>query len=523
MKTAKDYSRAKQVYFKPEIKLCPHCHQPLKRSHIAWKKNIFTLKELLKVTSYAYHCKNKTCPKPKQTYRSTEAEMLCLKYYQFSIDVITKIGYLYFREHKTIDEIKQTLHKLQISRSEINLLYQAYLALTTANKQQDTTYLNKIKANGGIILALDGVQPEKGNETLWILKDHNTKQTLLAKNLSTADRDSIASLLREIKALDIPVKGIISDGQRSIRLAVKQEFPGVPHQLCHFHFLRNIARPISEMDRALKVDLKKKVRGIKPIEQNVAFKTDKQSQLIFKYCQAIRFALQDDGCYPLEPGGLKLYHRLRRIQQSLTLDLKVHPNLELEKLLRKLSIVDELKPQYRRVKRLQCLIFEANNILKQSVNSGKVEADMLAYFEKLTKIQFRRREDRVGVNNVLRFMASYWEGLFCHYDYMEIPRTNNDLERFIGKLKVTHRKTTGRASCQGFVVRYGAYVALLDDSLGQGEVLFRLRLVEYGTFRRWFCQIRAFRGRLSLKRSLSMNFDVCIRALELEWAKIPVW
>ena len=43
----------------------------------------------------------------------------------------------------------------------------------------------------------------------------------------------------------------------------------------------------------------------------------------------------------------------------------------------------------------------------------------------------------------------------------EIPRTNNDLERFIRKLKTAHRKTTGRASCQGYIVRYGAYVALL--------------------------------------------------------------
>ena len=113
-----------------------------------------------------------------------------------------------------------------------------------------------------------------------------TGETLLAKNLQSADKDSIASLLREVKALGIPVKGIISDGQRSIRLAVEQEFPGVPHQLCHFHFLRNIAKPISEMDRALKVDLKKKVRGIKSIEKKAACQTDKKSRLILKYCQS---------------------------------------------------------------------------------------------------------------------------------------------------------------------------------------------------------------------------------------------
>lgn len=521
MKKTKDYSRAKQVYFNPEIKLCPHCHHPLKQSHISWQKYLFTLKGTFHVTSYAYHCINKACPKPQAVYRSTEAELLSLKYYQFSLDVIAKIGHLYFKEHKTIDEITQTLKKLHISRSEINLLCQAYLALTTANRQQDSSYLDKIRANGGVTLALDGVQPEKGNETLWILKDMLTGETLLARNLQSADKDSIATLLREVKALGIPVKGVISDGQRSIRLAVKQEFPGVPHQLCHFHFLRNIARPISEMDRALKVDLKKKVRGIKSIEKQSACQTDKKSQLILQYCRAIRFALQDDGCYPLEPGGLKLYRRLRAIEQSLELDNKVHPSIELEKLLRKLSIVDALKPQYRRITRLYKLIFEANRILKQDANSERVQADMLLYFEKLTKLRFKRREEKAAICNILKFTASYWEGLFYHYDNAQIPRTNNDLERFIRKLKTAHRKTTGRASCQGYIVRYGAYVALLDDSVSEVEMLFRLRFVEYGVFRRCYGEIRSFRCRLSFKRCLSEDFNGFLCGLEQEWAKIP--
>ena len=448
--------------------------------------------------------------------------MLSLKFYQFSLDVIAKIGRLYFKDHQTIDQITQTLKKLCISRSEVNLLCQVYLALTTANRQQDTRYLSKIQANGGITLALDGVQPEKGNETLWILKDVLTGETLLAKNLQSADKDSIASLLREIKVLNIPVRGVISDGQRSIRLAVKQEFPGVPHQLCHFHFIRNIARPISEMDRALKVDLKKKVKGIKSIEQNAMCQTDKKSRLILQYCKAIRFALQDDGCYPLEPGGLKLYRRLTTVQQSLQLDNKIRPSVELEKLLRKLSIVDDLKPQYRRTKRLYRLIFEANSILKQNADSKKVQEDMLAFFEKLTKLRFRRREERDAVCNILRFTASYWEGLFYHYDCAGLPRTNNDLERFIRKLKTSHRKITGRASCQGYVVRYGAYVALLNDGVSESEMLFKLRIVEHGAFKRCYGQIRDFRFRLSFKRCLSEDFKGFLCALEQEWAKIAV-
>ena len=71
-------------------------------------------------------------------------------------------------------------------------------------------------------------------------------------------------------------------------------------------------------------------------------------------------------------------------------------------------------------------------------------------------------------------------------------------------------------------MRYDAYVALLNDSLSEHEVLFGFGFVKNDAFRLCYRQIRSFRDRLSLKRSLSKNFNVCIRALELEWAKISV-
>ena len=450
-----------------------------------------------------------------------EGETLSLKHYQFSLDVIAKVGHLRFNEHKTIRQIRCILKqrfKLQISRSEVNLLCQVYLALIKANRQQDTAFLEKLRSSG-VVLSIDGVQPEKGNETLWILRDVQSGEVLLAKNLSCADTDNIASLLRETKALNVPVKGIVSDGQRSIRLAVKQEFPGVPHQLCHFHFLRNIAKPIIDLDRALKVDLKKKVRGIRTVEKKASFANDEKAKVIKQYCEAIYVALRDDGVYPLKPGGLRLWRCLRKIQQSIQKNNKAEAHADLERLLKVLSIVDELELRYRRVRRLYRLIFEANTILRQEEKADKVQADMQTYVDGLKTLHFRRHEEKAAVLNIIKFTASYWEGLFHHYDHMEIPRTNNDLEVYIRSLKVAHRKTTGRVSCQGYIVRYGAYVALLDSSVSQGRMLFRLRLVGYREFRRCFVEIRSFRGRLSFKRNMSGNLSGFLCALEHDWAK----
>lgn len=225
------------------------------------------------------------------------------------------------------------------------------------------------------------------------------------------------------------------------------------------------------MDRALKVDLKKKVRGIKTIEQKTINSQDKQNQLVYKYCQTIRFALQDDGRYPLNPGGLQLYSRLRTVQQSIERNIKLRPNAELQKLFCLLSILDELKPRYQQIKRFYKWIFRVNRILRQNKSkkykksSTRVEADLLLCFDDLLVVYRRCSKDRLIFENILKFMVSYWEGLFYHYGRSEVPRTNNDLERFICRLKSGFRRTVGRASCQGFIVRYGAYVVLLDEGL----------------------------------------------------------
>lgn len=181
-----------------------------------------------------------------------------------------------------------------------------------------------------------------------------------------------------------------------------------------------------------------------------------------------------------------------------------------------------MKTQYHRIKRLYKLIFEANTILRQEASAQKVQADMQAYVDELISLHFKRLDEKAAVLNIIKFTHSYWEGLFYHYDCREIPRTNNDLEVYIRSLKTAHRKTTGRASCQGHIVRYGAYVALLDSHVSQKETLFHLRSVPYGSFRRCFVEIRSFRFRLSFKQSLSRDLEGFLRSQEECWAKTAV-
>jgi hypothetical protein len=98
---------------------------------------------------------------------------------------------------------------------------------------------------------------------------------------------------------------------------VAQALPGVPHQLCQFHYLREAARPIHEADRHAKKELKKQVRGIRALERQVEQRTDPEAETIRGYCDAVRSAITDDGRPPLEASGLKLHERLTAVAASL--------------------------------------------------------------------------------------------------------------------------------------------------------------------------------------------------------------
>jgi hypothetical protein len=141
---------------------------------------------------------------------------------------------------------------------------------------------------------------------------------LLAHSLLSATQKDLAALISSVKqALEVPIVGVISDGQHSIRCAVEQALPHVPHQLCHFHYLRAAAKPIYEADRHAKKELKKRVRGVRPIERQLEGRTDLEAEVVRGYCSAVRSALTDDGRPPLDASGLKLHNRLTAVADSL--------------------------------------------------------------------------------------------------------------------------------------------------------------------------------------------------------------
>jgi hypothetical protein len=299
---------------------CPTCAGPLWSAAMA-QRTVVTLEGLLRLRLQIRSCRNPDCPRHRVCLRPEQEGRFALPQHEFGLDVIAAVGRLRHAEHRSVPEIHAELIRRGVpicARSVSNLLdrYDELLTLALA----DTARLRRATAAAGrVVLAIDGLQPDVGHEVLWVLRDALSGEVLLARSLLSSTRDDLAALIDEVKrALSVPIVGVVSDGQDSIRKAVKKALDGVPHQLCHFHYLREAARPVYEADRHAKVQLKKKkVRGIRPIERKVEGRDDTEAEDIRGYCAAVRSALTDDGRPPLEASGLKRVDRLAAVAASL--------------------------------------------------------------------------------------------------------------------------------------------------------------------------------------------------------------
>ena len=69
--------------------------------------------------------------------------------------------------------------------------------------------------------------------------------------------------------LATPVRVWMSDKQDAFVKAIAEEFSGPPHRYCHNHFMRDLAKPVLELDSRAKVKMRHKVRGLRAIERRV--------------------------------------------------------------------------------------------------------------------------------------------------------------------------------------------------------------------------------------------------------------
>jgi hypothetical protein len=245
----------------------------------------------------------------------------------------------------------------------------------------------------------------------------------------------------------------------------------VPHQLCHFPYLREAAQPISAADRHAKKELKKRVRSIRKIEGAAEKRAeegedDAEAEIVRGYCAAVRAALTDDGLPPLAASGLKRHDRLGRIAASLDQVAARAGDwpgglVRLRQLRRRgleetAALFPAVRESYQWVKRAARLLKDQEGLPAQ-----KVRRRLVQLLVRMRKAAATTTEPSVrsGLTQFLKVTKSYWPGLFRCHESADRPRTNNDLEHTFGSHRYHERRASGRRRASpGWVVTGSARV-----------------------------------------------------------------
>jgi len=322
-------------------------------------RHIHTLQGPVELVCKLNHCPDPHCAGHTKT-KSPEIEAsIAPPNWAIGWDVFCWIGHRRFSRHWAVPQIQGELfddYGIKLSHDAISNYIRRYQVMLAARQQDPEILRRQYESVGDLILTIDGLQPEKGHEALYVVRELTQKRVWFAEALISATAEEVQRLITKAKewaeSLGKPVVLWMSDKQDAFVTGIAAEFPDVPHRYCDNHFLRDVAKPVLEADSHAKVQMRRKVRGLRKIEravlerQNVqasenftaddpeatvtvivgsvnspATKADSASAVVLAYCAAVRGILNGDQGGPLHPPGLRMAEALTEVRESLQRNL----------------------------------------------------------------------------------------------------------------------------------------------------------------------------------------------------------
>jgi hypothetical protein len=183
----------------PVQKACPACGTPM-RLRYDNGRTLVTLAGPVRLRLKIRRCERDDCARHHRPYRPEAEGAMALPGHEFGLDVIVLVGRLRHREHRSVPEIHKRLREQGVAiaeRSVTNLL-DRYDELLATSLSDSARLRQRLAAQGRVILALDGLQPDVGHEVLWVIRDCLSGEVLLARSLLSGPAGDLAPLLREV-------------------------------------------------------------------------------------------------------------------------------------------------------------------------------------------------------------------------------------------------------------------------------------------------------------------------------------
>jgi prefoldin subunit 5 len=262
-----------QVVVNVEQDSCERCGSSL---HVCDHRirRVYTLEGPVRLCCRRRHCADPAGPLRSRTLSPRAELSVALPGWLVAWDVFCFIGHRRFARHWSVPQIRAELrdrYDIALTVAAVCKYLRRYQAMVAA-RQQDRQQLSAAYRNiDALVLTIDGLQPEKGHETLDTVREVNAQRVWFAESWLSSSTGEGCRLLGRARAiadsLGKPVRMWMSDKQDAFVKGVAQVFPDAPHRYCDKHFLRELAKPMRNADSHAKVQMRKQVRGLRAIER----------------------------------------------------------------------------------------------------------------------------------------------------------------------------------------------------------------------------------------------------------------
>jgi hypothetical protein len=236
--------------------VCLHCGAAL-ASRRPWhmRKTVQTLAGPLFVAGKSKECVNAACPQLGMRYYASQLLAVSLPKSTYGRDVLAFVGWQHEHEHRQLVEIQGLLNARGVLINERNVgkLYRQFLALLGGlSPQREARVAAAAAAHGGVVWAVDALQPEGDGTLLYVLYEAVSGTPVGAMAAAHATAAELSAWLHAAPQLPYRVLATLSDGEAAMGAALRACWPSAPHQRCQVHFLNNIAAPVLEHDGQLR-------------------------------------------------------------------------------------------------------------------------------------------------------------------------------------------------------------------------------------------------------------------------------
>ena len=331
----------------------PWCGKCGRRMHVCAHRRhrIFTFEGPRLLVCKLMHCPDRACSSHGHMISPEQELNLTMPWWLIGWDVFCWLGHRRFARHWSVPQLRAELldrFRIPLSEDAIEDYLQRYQCMLAARQQDPAVLKKEYQKTRHLMLSIDGLQPEKGHETLYVVRELRQQRVWFAEALLSSATDEIRPLIVKAREwaerLERPVRLWMSDKQDAFVKAIAEEFPGKPHRYCGNHFLRDLAKPMLELDSHAKVQMRSKIRGLRAIERAVlqvraaerAEQDHEQERLpallvsptnglevVLDYCAAVRGILNDSQGGPLRPPGARMSQALGEVEHSLQRNVRL--------------------------------------------------------------------------------------------------------------------------------------------------------------------------------------------------------